>query len=119
MAIIHGEDRPTGTEAGPPIGGRGRGWEESERWRKGGGGGLVTLPNLNMTTESANHGDGLAFGFGLAQSGTTTLPKCFGILLFCFSTYYDTFTVGLVVSANILFVGFGLSVIPSLYEDMC
>lgn len=86
---------------------------------RGGRGVLVTLPNLNMTTESANHGDGLAFGFGLAQSGTTTLPKCFGILLFCFSTYYDTFTVGLVVSANILFVGFGFSVIPSLTEDMC
>lgn len=85
---------------------------------RGGGGGLVTLPNLNMTTELANHGDGLAFGFGLAQSGTTTLPKCFGILLFCFSTYY-TFTVGLVMSANILFVGFGFSVIPSLTEDTC
>lgn len=72
-----------------------------------------------MTTESADRGDGLAFGFGLAQSETTTLPKCFGILLFCFLTYYYTFTAGLVASANILFVGFGFSVILSLTEDMC
>lgn len=71
------------------------------------------MPNLNMTTESADHGDGLAFGFGLAQSGTTTIRKCFGILLFYFSTYYNTFTAGLVTSANILFVGFGFSVILS------
>lgn len=54
------------------------------------------------------------FGFGLAQSGTTTIRKCFWVLLFYFSTYYDTFTAGLVASANILFVGFGFSVILSL-----
>lgn len=35
------------------------------------GGALVTLPNLMMTTETADHWDGLAFGFGLAQSGIT------------------------------------------------
>lgn len=61
-----------------------------------------------MTTESADHGSGLAFGFGLAQSGTTTIRTYFAVLLFYFSTYYNTFTAGLVASVNILFVGFGL-----------
>ena len=67
-----------------------------------------------MNTESADHGDGHAFGFGLAQSGNTTIHNCFWVLLFYFSTHYYTFTAGLVASANLLFVGFGFSVILSL-----
>lgn len=57
MAIIHGEDLPTGTETGTPggLGGVCK-VEEGVAGRE-----LVTLPNLNMTTESAAHGDGLAF----------------------------------------------------------
>lgn len=98
MAIIHMEDLPTGTETGTSVG---LGGVQKVEEGVAGGGGLVTLPNLNMTTKSADHGDGLAFGFGLAQNRTTTIHKCIAVLLFYFSTYYDTFTAGFVASANI------------------
>lgn len=90
---------PTGTETGTPGGlGGVRKVEEGVA-----GGALVTLPNLMMTTETADHWDGLAFGFGLAQSGITRIHKRFWVLLFYFSTYY-TSTAGFVASANIFFV---------------
>lgn len=78
-----------------------------------GGRGLVTLPNLNMTTETANLWDGLAFGFSLVQSGITSIDKPFWVLLFYFSTYY-TSTAGFVASANIFFV-----VLRVLCDSIC
>lgn len=78
------------------------------------GGALVTLPNLMMTTETADHWDGLAFGFGLAQSGITRIHKRFWVLLFYFSTYYTP--LQLVLSHLLIFSlwSFGFSVILSV-----
>lgn len=93
---------PTGTETGTP-GGLGGVRKVEEGVAGGDGGVLVTLPNVMMTTETADHWDGLAFGFGLAQSGITRIHKRFWVLLFYFSTYY-TSSAGFVASANISFM---------------
>lgn len=80
------------------------GWEESERWREEKlGGGVSYFAKSNDDHRNSKSWDGLAFGFGLAQSGITHIHKRFWVLLFYFSTYY-TSTAGFVASANIFFV---------------